>query len=439
MNKKLHEDRRLRPKRNGGLSLISLLLLVLLMVGLGILMGDFSKVPMTIVFLLTSIAVLFTLRGYSLEERIHIFSRGAGNPDLLLMVWIFILAGAFASSAQGMGAVDSTVDLTLMCLPQSILLAGLFLASCIVSICVGTSVGTIVALVPVASELATRTEITLPLMVAAVVGGSFFGDNLSFISDTTVAATRTQGCTMRDKFRTNFKIVLPAAIVCFFLYVVLGFQGKTAGVVIPSDIDLWRVLPYVVVLVAALSGRSVLSVLCCGILLTGIVGLAEGSYTLETWLVTMAKGITGMGELILISMMAGGLLSVVRKGGGITYLVRALTRRVHTRRGAEFCISALVGLTNCCTANNTVAILSVASITKDISARYGVDKRRAASLLDIFSCVVQGVLPYGAQLLMAGGLALVSPMDIIPYLYYPLLLAFVAILSILCTKSRINP
>ncbi len=437
MDIKQREDRRLRPRRRGWLALMPLILLAVLMAMLGIIMGDFSKVPMTIVFLLTSIAALFTLRGYKIEERVRCFSHGAGSPDLLLMVWIFVLAGAFASSAKAMGAVSATVDLTMMCLPDSALLAGLFLASCIVSICIGTSVGTIVALVPMASELASRSGIVLPLMVAAVVGGSFFGDNLSFISDTTVAATKTQNCSMRDKFRTNFRIVLPAALICFIIYVLLG-QGAQSQIVFSANGEIhWaRVLPYVAVLASALCGVNVLIVLCLGTLLTGIVGVADGAYTLSGWITSMAEGVTGMGDLILISMIAGGLLAVVRKGGGVTYLVRALTRRVHSRRGAECCISALVALTNCCTANNTVAILSVGSITKDISERFGVDKRRAASLLDIFSCVTQGIIPYGAQLLMASGLAVISPLDITPYLYYPLLLAVCAIISILISKKK---
>ena len=430
MNVSQHEDRRLRPRRRGWVALLPLLLLALLMAAMGILMKDFSKVPMTVVFLITSIASLFTLRGYRVEERVRTFSHGAGRSNLLLMVWIFILAGAFASSAKAMGAVSATVDLTLYCLPSSVVLGGLFLAACVVSICIGTSVGTIVALVPVASEMAQRTGTLLPLMVAAVVGGSFFGDNLSFISDTTVAATRTQGCNMRDKFRTNFRIVLPAALICFLIYVVMGLEYGQSGLVQQQVLHLWKVLPYALVLILAICGVNVLLALCLGTVLTGIVGVADGAYSIGGWIESMAQGITGMGDLILISMMAGGLLEVVRKGGGVTYLVRGLTRRVNSRRGAEWCISILVALTNCCTANNTVAILSVGSVAKDISERYGVSRQRAASLLDIFSCIMQGILPYGAQLLMASGLALISPIDIIPYLFYPMLLAACACLSI---------
>lgn len=438
MNNEKREDRRQRPRRRGWLALMPLLLLAVLMGSFGLLKGDFSKVPMTIVFILTSIAALATLRGYSVDERIRTFSRGAGQSDLLLMVWIFILAGAFASSAQEMGAVAATVDLTIRYLPTDILLAGLFLASCIVSLCIGTSVGTIVALVPMAAEMAVRTGIATPLMVAAVVGGSFFGDNLSFISDTTVAATRTQGCRMSDKFKTNLRIVWPAATLCFFIYMFMGLVGesKPYETAFPLGLtELFRILPYAAVLVTAVIGVNVVVVLSFGCMLTGVVGIVLGNYDLGGYLTAMANGVTGMGDLILISMMAGGLLAVVRRGGGVTWLVRGLTRRIHTRRGAELCISALVGLTNCCTANNTVAILSVGTITKDISERYGVDKRRAASLLDIFSCVVQGLIPYGAQLLMAAGLAAISPIAIIPCLYYPMLIGIAALVSIFFARE----
>lgn len=425
-----------RPRRRGWVALLPLLFLAVLMGSMGTLMGDFSKVPMCVVFLLVSVASLLTLRGYSIEERVACYSHGAGSKDLLLMVWIFVLAGAFAKSAQTMGAVGATVDLTMAVLPASMLLAGLFLASCVVSLCVGTSVGTIVALVPVAAEMSARTSSPMPLMVAAVVGGAFFGDNLSFISDTTVAATRTQDCAMRDKFRTNFRIVLPAALLCFFLYVGLGLEHPAQGGMMHEELHVWRVLPYVAVLVTAVCGMNVLLSLSLGIVLTGVVGIADGGFTLAGWITSLSDGIVGMGELILISMMAGGLLAAVRKAGGVTYMVRGITRRVHSRKGAEVCISALVAFTNLCTANNTVAILSVGSIVKEISRRYGVDSRRSASLLDIFSCVVQGVIPYGAQLLMASGLCGISPMAIIPYLFYPMLLAVAAFVSIGISKGK---
>ncbi len=433
--------RRRRPRRRGWVALLPICLLAALMGLVGILAGDFYKVPMTIIFLITCIFSLLTLRGYRIEERIATFSRGAGEEQLLLMVWIFIMAGAFANSAQDMGAVQATVDMTMNVCPRQAILNGLFLATCVVSLCIGTSVGTIVALVPVATGLASQTGLDTALVVAVVVGGSFFGDNLSFISDTTVAATRTQGCRMSDKFRTNIRIIWPAAVICLILYAIIGLQpaspASSGAAALQAVPNLWLTLPYLVVLGAALAGINVLIVLGLGCALTGIVGGITGAYGFVGWLTSMANGIAGMGELILISMMAGGLLAVVRKGGGVTWIVRGITRRVSTRRGAEWCIAALVGLTNCFTANNTVAILSVGSITKDISSRYGVSARRAASLLDIFSCVVQGLLPYGAQLLMAAGLAALSPFQIIPYLYYPVLVAVCSAVSITCSRKRL--
>lgn len=433
------QPRRRRPRRRGWVALLPIVFLAALMGIIGLLAGDFYKVPMTIIFLITCIFSLLTLRGYRVDERIATFSRGAGEEQLLLMVWIFVMAGAFARSAQDMGAVQATVDMTMNICPPQAILGGLFLATCVVSLCIGTSVGTIVALVPVATGLATQTGLDTALVVAVVVGGSFFGDNLSFISDTTVAATRTQGCRMSDKFRTNIGIVWPAAVICLILYILIGLQSDaatTAAAARQTNPNLWLTLPYLVVLGSALAGMNVLIVLGLGCVLTGIVGGATGAYDFVGWLASMAKGIGDMGELILISMMAGGLLAVVRKGGGVTWIVRGITRRVRSRRGAEWCIAALVSLTNCFTANNTVAILSVGSITKDISRRYGVSARRAASLLDIFSCVVQGLLPYGAQLLMAAGLAVLSPLQIIPYLYYPVLVAVASAISITCHKQK---
>lgn len=425
---------RKKPKRSGWLALLPLVVLIVTMCAVGIYAKDFYSVPMILVFLVVSIVSLFTLRGYKIEERLNIYSQGAGQKDLLLMVWIFVMAGAFAKSAQQMGAVSATVDLTIFCLPNSMLLGSLFISACIVSLCMGTSVGTIVALVPVATEMATRIDMPIPLMVASVVGGSFFGDNLSFISDTTVAATRTQGCTMQDKFRTNFKIVLPVAIVCFIVYVIIGIGGNSVAIE-NSTLYPLKMLPYIVVIVLAIYGVNVLLSLFFGVLMTGAVGYMEGTMSFEMWIKAMSDGIMGMGELILISMMAGGLLMVIRKAGGITYLVRMLTRMVVGRRGAEFCIAGLVVISNVCTANNTVAILSVGPIAKDISRKFKISAQRTASLLDIFSCVVQGVIPYGAQLLMAGGLAMISPLDIIPYLFYPMLLCAFAVLGIIFPLS----
>lgn len=427
----------MRSRRNGLLALSPLLVMVVLFIVLSLYLHGFHKIPLLIVFLATCSYALLTLRGLSFEERLAEFSRGAGDSNLLLMVWIFILAGAFASTAKAMGAVDATVNLTLQLVPGNMLLAGIFLAACFISLSIGTSVGTIVALVPIATGLSLRTGIELPLLVAVVVGGSFFGDNLSFISDTTVVATRTQGCRMSDKFRMNIRIALPAAFITLLIYVVMGWGSQT---MFPATLqpNFWKVLPYVVVLVTAVMGMNVLWVLLLGTALCGLTGICTGSYDFEGFLNAIVSGVVGMSELILISMMAGGLLSVIRRGGGITWIIRTLTRRVKNRRHAELSIALLVSLTNLCTANNTVAILSVGYLARDIAQKFGVDARKAASILDTFSCCVQGLIPYGAQLLMAGGLALITPTSIIPYLFYPMLLGVCALVAIALGLPRMQ-
>ena len=422
--------------RNGLLALSPLAVMALLFIALSFLMHGFHKVPLLVVFILTSVYALLTLRGMSFEDRLSVFSEGAGNKNLLLMIWIFVLAGAFAATAKAMGAVDSTVALTLGLVPPGMLLSGLFVASCFISLSIGTSVGTVVALTPIASGLASQAGMELPLTVAAVVGGSFFGDNLSFISDTTVVATRTQGCRMSDKFRVNIRIALPAALVTFLLYALIGSGNSMPAA--PENAAWWKIIPYLIVLITAIMGLNVLWSLSLGIVLCGMVGLCDGSYTAGGFLDAICTGIGGMSELILISMMAGGLLAVIRKGGGITWIIRTLTHGVRSARGAEGCIAALVCLTNLCTANNTVAILSVGSISNDISRKFGVDPRKTASILDTFSCCIQGIIPYGAQLLMAGGLAAIPSTAIMPYLFYPLLLAFCALMAIIFRYPRLT-
>jgi len=352
----------------------------------------------------------------------------------MLMIWIFVLAGAFAESARAMGAVDATVDLTLRLLPGSLLPAGLFLAACFVSLSIGTSVGTIVALAPVAAGLSQQTGTETAWIVAIVVGGAFFGDNLSFISDTTVAATRTQECDLRDKFRVNIRIVAPAAVVTLLLYLFAGCEAALPGR--SESIEWIRVLPYLLVLATALGGMNVLKVLSLGILATGIIGLVIGRFDTTEWLGGIGRGITGMGELIVVTMLAGGLLELIRFNGGIDYLIGLMTRRISGRRGAEGTIAGLVCLADICTANNTIAILTVGPIARDIADRFGIDRRRSASLLDTFSCLTQGLLPYGAQLLMAASLAGISPLSIIRYLYYPLIMGCFALAAILLRYPR---
>ena len=400
-----------------------------------LIIDDFYKVPITIAFLVASVYAVAITKGLSLNDRILQYSTGAANKNIMLMIWIFILAGAFAKSAETMGAIDATVNLALYLLPDSLLLAGVFLASCFISLSIGTSVGTIVTLVPVAAGIAEKTDPgMLPLVTALVIGGAFFGDNLSFISDTTIAATRTQGCVMRDKFRVNLLIALPAALIVFVYYIVCGSGIESAYEV--QEIAWGKVIPYLIVLATAIAGVNVTLVLLLGIVSTGIVGMCYGSFDVFGWFGSMGEGIIGMGELIIITLMAGGLLELIRFNGGVDYILNVLTRHIRGKRGAELSIAALVSLANVCTANNTIAIITVGPLASNIAEQYRIDKRKSASILDIFSCVVQGVIPYGAQMLIAAGLTGLSPLSIIGYLYYPMLLGVVALLSILLRFPR---
>ena len=352
------------------------------------------------------------------------------------MIWIFVLAGAFASTAKDIGAIDATVNATLSILPGNLLYAGLFLAACFVSMAVGTSVGTIVALVPIASGIAAGTGSSVPLITGIIVGGAFFGDNLSFISDTTVAATKTQGCSMQDKFKVNLWIAAPAAIIVAALYVVLGHGITATPEVLGSN--WYLMLPYLLVIVLAIMGINVVTVLTIGIGVNGIIGWITGAYNFVGWLTAIGSGIGGMGELIIVSLLAGGLLEIIRYNGGLEFIIGRLTRRIRGPRGASASIAALVSLVNICTANNTIAIITVGPLAKDISSRFGLDPRKTASILDTFSCLVQGILPYGAQMLMASGLAGVSALSIIGNLYYPFALGIMACLSILFRFPRLK-
>ena len=389
---------------------------------------------MLFIFIVIAILAVALTRKLPFKERITIFSRGAGNTNLLLMVWIFMLAGAFAASAKEMGAAGAMVDLTLHFLPAKFALTGLFLAACVTSLCMGTSVGTIVALMPIAAGLAERTEMALPMVAAAVVGGAFFGDNLSFISDTTIVATQSQGCRLSDKFRYNVRMVMPAALIVAVAYVFLG--GEAADITATGAIEWWKVLPYLAVLICAACGINVLVVLTAGNILTCLTGIIDGSYDLMGWIGSASQGIMGMSELILISMLAGGIFAIFSYVGGLDFIIDRMTRHIKGRAGAEWSICGLVAFANICTANNTIAILSVGDITKRVAEQFDIDPRRSASLLDTTSCCVQGILPYGAQLLMASGLAGISAISIVPYLFYPALLGLAVIVTILFQRKN---
>ena len=416
-------------KGKNAVAISPLLFFVVFYLATSLVVGDFYKVPITVAFLSSSIYAIWTTRGIPLDERIKVYSQGAGSPNLMLMIWVFILAGAFAASAKAMGAIDATVNLSLQLLPGNLLLGGVFLAACFISLSIGTSVGTIVALTPLSAGIANETGASLPMLVAIVAGGAFFGDNLSFISDTTITATRTQGCKLSDKFKVNSQIVMPAAAIVFVLYIFMGVHVHSPQQL--PDVDWVKVLPYLAVLATAVMGMNVMAVLVLGLVLSGVVGIATDTYDFFGWFAAMGEGIIGMGELIIITMMAGGLMETIRHNGGIDYILHALTRRIRSKRSAELSIAALVSVINLCTANNTVAIITAGPLAHDIAEKYGVDKRKSASILDTFSCLIQGLIPYGAQLLMAAGLASISPVSIIPYLYYPFAMGGCALLSIL--------
>ena len=415
--------------KKGLLALSPLAVFIILYLVTSIIAHDFYKVPISVAFMVASIYAVMMTGGIPIRKRVDIYSKGAGTEQMMLMLWIFVLAGAFANTAKAMGAIDATVNLTLNLLPGNMLLAGIFLAACFISISIGTSVGTIVALTPIAAGIATQTGISVPMMTAVVVGGSFFGDNLSFISDTTIVATSTQHCKLSDKFRVNSFLVMPTAFLILMVYLVLG-HGVESPQQIP-DVSFVKVIPYILVLVTAIIGMNVMAVLTLGIFLSGIIGLINGAFDIYGWFDSMGEGILNMGELIIITMMAGGLLAIIKYNGGIDFIIQRMTRHVHTKRGAELSIAGLVSFVNCCTANNTVAILTVGGIAKQIGDKFGVDNRKCASILDTFSCMVQGLIPYGAQMLMAAGLAALNPVSIIPYLYYPFALGVIALLALL--------
>ena len=402
--------------------------------------GDFYRISISVAFVVAAVYAVAMLRGVSrsLQERVAIFSEGASDSNIMYMIWIFILAGIFAATAKGIGAVDATVHFTLRFVPIEFLPAGIFIAACFVSLSIGTSVGTIVALTPVVTGLAEQMGADTAQMVAIVVGGAFFGDNLSFISDTTIAATMSQGCNMRDKFRTNLQIVLPAALLSLGLYLFLGLSGSTAGIESASAAEWYKTLPYLLVLVCAIAGVNVLVVLVLGILATAIIGLSCGSLSGVAFLEAADDGVISMCELIVITLMAGGLMNVVKQGGGFGFITRAITNRISGKRGAEAAIAGLTVLTDICTANNTIAIITVGPIARDLSEKYGVSPRKSASLMDTGSCFAQGILPYGAQLLMASGLAHISPLEIIPHLYYPIAIGVMVVLSIIFQFPRMK-
>ena len=429
-----HSELRQVSTLRGLAALSPAVVFLLLYVAVSLVIGDFYVMPVTVALLAASAWAIAIDRGPSLATRIERFSAAAGHTNILYMIWIFVMAGAFAALAKGIGAIDATVELTLQVFPATLLLPAIFVAACFISLAIGTSVGTIVAIVPLVVELASEGGGNMALFVATALGGAFFGDNLSFISDTTIAATRTQGCSMSDKFRANFRIVFPAALVALTLYFFIGSDLQLN--VTENNSDPWMILPYLIVIATALAGINVLIVLTCGIASALLLGTLTGKVTLIESCRLMGEGIGGMGELIVITLLAAGMLGLIKAMGGIDFLLMRLTSKVSGKRGAQACIALLVSMVNLCTANNTVAILSVGSISRSISERYGIPPRRTASLLDTCSCIVQCLIPYGAQTLLATGLAHISPAAPWTYLYYPWTLAGAVILAVILPAPR---
>ncbi len=411
----------------GLMGISPVIIFLLLYVVVSVVIGDFYRMPFSVALLCASVWAIATYKG-RLTERIEVFSRAAGHANIIYMIWIFILAGAFAAIAKEIGAVNATVGLILRLLPAGLIVPGIFVASCFISLAVGTSVGTVVALTPLATEIAGASGGSTAFMVAVVLGGAFFGDNLSFISDTTIAATRTQGCEMADKFRANVWLAVPAALVTLAFYMIETPEFAVPDSGAPAQ-SVWLVLPYMIVIVTAIVRMNVNIVLSLGIVASLVIGIAQGHHMLDLC-GFMGSGIDGMGGLIVITLMSAGMLGVVKASCGITWLLQVLTARVKGTRGAQFCIALLVSLVNLCTANNTVAIIIVGSMSKEIARRYGVSASKTASLLDTCSCIIQCLIPYGAQTLLACSLSGLSPAEPFAYLYYPWALA---VMVLACT------
>ncbi|MGM9804382.1 MAG: Na+/H+ antiporter NhaC family protein [Muribaculaceae bacterium] len=418
----------------GLLAISPIAVFLVLYLAVSIVIGDFYKMPLALAFIIASIWAVAITRRKSIVERIEIFTRGAAGSDVLYMIWIFIMAGAFSSLAKGVGSIEATVSLTLSVLPSQFLIPSLFLAACFISLSIGTSVGTVMALTPLALNMAQTTGGSVPFFVAVTLCGSFFGDNLSFISDTTIAATRSQKCKMNDKFKVNLWIAVPAAIIAL---VAFSLSAPSMQSHIPdSQTNPWLIVPYLLVIVTALMGTNVLLVLSLGIVSCIVIALTCTPHSLIDMCSFMGDGIDGMGNLIIVTLLASGLLELIRYNGGIQYIITFLTKGIRGQRGAAACISLVVSLVNLCTANNTVAIITVGQIANRISTQFNLDNRKVASLLDTCSCIVQCIIPYGAQTLLAAGIVQLAPVAFFPYLYYAWALAFMVALSIIFKFPR---
>jgi len=422
-------------KKGSFSALFPLLIFVLLFVGTGAISGDFSNMPLNVAIIIASAVALIMNKKEKLSTKIDIFTKGAGHPNIMLLAVIFILAGAFAETAKGMGAVESTVNMGLTFIPSNLLMVGLFVVGCFISLSMGTSMGTVAALAPIGIGIAEQTGIPLALAMGTVIGGAMFGDNLSMISDTTIAAVRTQQTKMSDKFKTNFLIVLPAVIVSAIIlwFVTAGNSVETLG---DYSYEFIKVVPYLAVLIVALLGVNVLIVLLGGTIFAGIIGLVDGSYTLTGFIEAVSQGVINMEDLAIVAILIGGMIGIIQHNGGIQWLLNFVTSKIKTKKGAEFGIAGLVSVTDLATANNTISIIITGPLAKNIADEYQIDPRKSASILDIFSSSWQGLVPYGGQMLVASGLAAISPLSILKYSFYPIAILICGIIAILIGFPR---
>ena len=425
-------------KKGNLLALLPLAVFLLLFVGSGIITDDFYKMPELVAFIISTVVALLSNRKESMNKKMDVFCKGAGHADIISMCIIFLLAGAFGTVTKTIGGVDSIVNLSLSVLPANLVVVGLFLIGCFISLSMGTSVGTIAAIAPIGIGVAEATGIPVALVLGAVVGGAMFGDNLSMISDTTIAAVRTQGCELKDKFKVNFSIVLPAAIITVILIAV-----KTSSYNVELNevytYELVKIVPYLVVLIGALLGANVFALLSGGTIFASLVGIYTGSFDLFGAIESINAGMSGMFELAMISITIGGLVELIKLNGGIDFILYFISSRIKSKKGAEVGIAALASIVDLCTANNTIAIVMAGPLAKNIADEFEIDPRRSASILDIFSACWQGIIPYGAQLLTAAGLVSISPVDIIPYLYYPGLMGIFGMLAIVFGVPKLKP
>lgn len=417
-------------------ALIPFVVFLFLFIGSGVVLNDFYAFPVTVAISIASAVALLMNRKETISEKIEVFTTGAGKSNIMLMVIIFLLAGAFSETAKGMGAIEATVNFALSILPQNLLVIGLFIIACFISLAMGTSVGTIVALAPIGLAIGEQTGLSVPLLMATIIGGAMFGDNLSFISDTTIASVRSQGAEMKDKFKVNFLIVLPAAIVTCVILVFLTLN--TTAEVTYASFDWYKVVPYLFVIVFALIGTNVLTVLTSGIIFAGMIGFIDGSYNVLTFIQAIGNGMSNMFEMAFLAILIGGMVEVIKHNGGIDFIVHIATRKIKSQKDAQFAIAGLVGLTDLATANNTIAIMISGPIAKKIADQHDIEPSKSASIIDIFSCVVQGIIPYGAQFLAAASIAGISPILIMQYSYYSILVGVCGIIAILIGYPRTN-